>query len=285
VSGCWLASGGKDNEARLWRIDAANEDEKKRYTCYARFTGHAESIGAVSLPRSSDSSDLSNPPSFLITGSKDRTIKRWAIPNTKSKSQAPKALYTRKAHDKDINSIDVSPDDSLFTTASQDKTVKVWSVETGETLGILKGHRRGVWSVRFGPTSATSSTIGSSGSAKLLVSASGDKTVRLWNLSDYSCIKTFEGHSGIVLKSVWLSGGLQIASAGGEGLIKVWDTKSGECTTTLDGHEDKVWGLVSRRDEKVMVSGGGDSVITFWEDVSEETKILQAKEEEELVEQ
>lgn len=153
-------------------------------------------------------------------------------------------MFTRKAHDKDINAIDVSADDELFASASQDRTVKIWSVEEGEVLGVLRGHRRGVWSVKFAPSTITAAVVGGVEGAKggrMVVTGSGDKTVKLWSLTDYSCLKTFEGHTNSVLKTVWLSGGLQVGSAGGDGLVKVWDVKSGECNTTLDNHEDKVF--------------------------------------------
>ncbi|KAK6334079.1 U3 small nucleolar RNA-associated protein 13 [Orbilia brochopaga] len=297
ATGNWLASGGKDNEARLWRIDPTAQDEKERFTCYARFVGHTESIGAVALSRvapANTSAEFPAQPKFMITGSKDSTIKRWEVPKppaptdeTASKVviKSSKATFTRKAHDKDINFIDVSADDRLFATASQDRTIKVWSTETGETLGICRGHRRGVWSVRFGPSHTTASTVGGEGAGRLLLSASGDKTVRLWNLADYTCIKTLEGHAGIVLKALWLNDGLQVASAGGEGLVKVWEARMGECVATLDGHEDKVWALAARRDESVLVTGGGDSVVTFWKDVTEQTREEKARKDEKAVEQ
>ncbi|KAF3181430.1 U3 small nucleolar RNA-associated protein 13 [Orbilia oligospora] len=291
-TGNWLLSGGKDNEARLWKIDPENPLQHERFTCYARFVGHTESLGAVALSRSepNESSSFPAPPKFLITGSKDSTIKRWEVPKAPEGQnnviiKSSKALFTRKAHDKDINFIDISSDDKLFATASQDRTIKVWSAETGETVGICKGHRRGVWSVRFGPSHVTASTVGGEGAGRLLLSASGDKTVRLWNLADYSCLKTFEGHAGIVLKAMWLNNGLQVASAGGEGLVKIWEARTGECVTTLDGHEDKVWALAGSRDESIIVTGGGDSVVSFWKDVSEETREERQKEEEKKVEQ
>lgn len=240
-SGVWLASGGKDNEARLWKIDG----EKQQFTCYARFTGHAESIGAIALSRVTPQTESVaakgyTPPKFLFTGSQDRTVKRWKVPASGKKARA---VYTRKAHDKDINAIDVSPDDELFASASQDRTVKIWSVEEGEVLGTLRGHKRGVWTVKFAPSTITAAVVGGIEGAKggrMVVTGSGDKTVKLWSLTDYSCLKTFEGHTNSVLKTVWLSGGLQVGSAGGDGLVKVWDVKGGECNTTLDNHEDKV---------------------------------------------
>ncbi|KAH8150402.1 uncharacterized protein LAJ45_05613 [Morchella importuna] len=285
-SGVWLATGGKDNEARLWHIDG----DKSEFTCHSRFVGHAESIGAIALSRAvpqaeSKAAKSFAPPKFVITGSQDRTIKRWDIPAPGKKA---KAMYTRKAHEKDINAIDVSPDDELFASASQDKTVKIWSVQEGEALGVLRGHRRGVWSVKFGPASVTGAIVGGAEGAKggrMVVTGSGDKTVKLWSLTDYSCLKTFEGHTNSVLKTVWLSGGLQVGSSGGDGLVKVWDVKSGECNATLDNHEDKVWALTVRKDDHVLVSGGGDSVVTFWEDISESTRQEASKLESELIEQ
>lgn len=283
-SGYWLASGAKDNDARLWYVDPS----KKEFNCYAKFTGHAESVGAVALPRSHNSNSTT-PPKFLLTGSQDRTIKLWDIPTSKDgKSKAPKALWTRRAHDKDINAIDVSHDDSLFASASQDKTVRIWSLQTGEGIGLLKGHKRGVWSVRFAPSTVSGSVVGGEEGAKggrLVVTGSGDKTIKLWSLTDYSCLKTFEGHTNSVLKTLWLSAGLQVASSAGDGLVKVWDVRKGECVTTLDNHEDRVWALTLHRNDSTLVSGAGDSVITFWQDTTEETKLAQEAEEEALIEQ
>ena len=70
--------------------------------------------------------------------------------------------------------------------------MKIWDVETGEAIGVLRGHKRGVWSVAFSPLdmlALTTNEGGGASSAKgMVVTGSGDKTVRIWNLSDYSCI-------------------------------------------------------------------------------------------------
>ncbi|KAF2720639.1 WD40 repeat-like protein [Polychaeton citri CBS 116435] len=260
-SGHWLATGAKDNTARLWRLDPANQS----YTSWATFTGHAESIGAVALPPawpstsvSVFSNPLSHPPKFLISGSQDKTVKRWEIPTTEEK--ASRASYTRKAHDKDINAIAISYGaNPLFASASQDRTVKIWDAESGETIGVLRGHKRGIWTVAFSPTDIPALTTnaaggGASSSKGMVVTGSGDKTVRIWSLSDYSCLRTFEGHANSVLKVVWLlpskdeksaqaRHGARVASAAGDGLVKVWDAQEGECAATLDNHIDRVWAL------------------------------------------
>ena len=299
-SGHWLATGAKDNTARLWRIDHAS----KSYKSYATFTGHAESIGAVALPSNPPpigspgyTNPLDHPPAFLITGSQDRTIKCWSIPESSSSSSSilsldnslqARALYTRKAHDKDINAICTSPNSTLFASASQDRNVKIWSTEEGEVQGILRGHRRGVWSVSFAPKdypSISGDNGPTSSSRGLVLTGSGDKTIKIWSLNDYSCIRTLEGHTNSVLKVLWLplsnssaptttnskATPPQIASAGGDGLVKIWDAATGEVAATLDNHTDRIWALAVDPDTRMLVSGGGDSVVTFWKDTSSET--------------
>jgi U3 small nucleolar RNA-associated protein 13 len=170
--GQWLASGSKDHEARIWHLEIS--DEKVISSCFAILKGHTGSVSAIALPRKK----LSAAPAFVVTGSDDRTVKCWDMATgTTTTPLTPRSMYTQKAHDKDINAIDISPDDRLFVTASQDRTIKVFNLEDGQVLGVLKGHRRGVFSARFSVTE------------RVLASGSGDGTVRLWSLADFTCLK------------------------------------------------------------------------------------------------
>lgn len=299
-SGHWVVTGAKDNTARLWRIDGAN----KSYECWAVFTGHAESLGAVALPTAipptssaSFTDPLNNPPAFILTGSQDQTVKKWEVPRKpQQKGDKTRAQFTRKAHDKDINALTTHHNSQVFASASQDKTVKIWSVAEGEVQGILRGHKRGVWSVRFSPDKmpAVQGDNGAVTSKGVVLTGSGDKTVKIWSLSDYTCIRTFEGHSNSILKVVWLGhsgsedrskGPVQFASAGGDGLVKVWDANSGETECTLDNHEDRVWALAVNPDTNAIVSGSGDSTVTLWKDTTIETQAAATEQAAKLVEQ
>lgn len=282
VDGCWLATAGKDGQAKLWNLQSLIQHSSGTLIdsfeeSFCTFSGHVSSIGAIALPRTptvineNSTDEEIPPPKFLVTGSQDLTVKVWIIP--RNKDEKPRAIITRKAHEKDINAIDVSPDNRFFATASQDKTTKIWDIETGDSVAILSGHKRGVWSVKFNPYQ------------KNIATSSGDKTVMLWNLNDYTPIRTFEGHTNSVLKLAFLTNGLQLASSGGDGLVKIWNTNTGECDVTLDNHEDKVWCLSMSEDDKTLMSGGGDGVITFWKDVTEDRLEEEREEENQLIEQ
>ncbi|OQE27692.1 hypothetical protein PENSTE_c004G10188 [Penicillium steckii] len=277
-SGHWLITAGKDNTARLYRLDPKNSS----FTCFAVLTGHAESLGAIAFPRapppvgsSAYNDPVNHPPAFLVTGSQDKTIKRWDLgklaPLKDDKPHSPKAVYTRKAHEKDINSIDIDSTSTLFASASQDRTVKIFDAEEGSPIGILRGHKRGVWGVRFCPknTPVINTEAGTSTSKGIIATGSGDKTVKIWNLADYSCLLTLESHSNSVLKVIWLpapqvskpqtddeeeeasdqKSNIQtrplVASAGADGLVKIWDVWTEEVQCTLDNHTDRVWALAT----------------------------------------
>ena len=321
-SGKWVATGAKDNTARLWRIDPT----EFRYRCFAVLEGHAESLGAIALPKSAPREALTNshnPPAYVLTGSQDRTIKRWdtsklqPLPDLPTDLSNPhsniRASYTRVAHEKDINAIDVSPTAPLFASASQDRTIKIWSLEDGSVAGILRGHKRGVWSISFAPADASplNASDGGNSSRGLLVSGSGDRTVRVWSLSTFTCLLTFEGHSNSVLKVLWLwpnsssnrdedesanrkstTNQPMIASASSDTLIKLWNPyaapTSDHLLTTLDNHTDRVWALAAPPQRKPpqassnpttqqsisLISGAADARLTFWTDTTQHTHTL-----------
>lgn len=67
---------------------------------------------------------------------------------------------------------------------------------------VLRGHKRGIWSVEFSPVD------------QCVITASGDKTIKIWAISDGSCLKTFEGHTSSVLRVSFLTHGTQFVSCG-----------------------------------------------------------------------
>lgn len=250
--GRWLVTGSKDRTARIWAPAAQG------WRCVAVCEGHAEAVGAVAMSRKSEGDGLR----FLFTASQDRTIKMWDLSELSLDSidadsdadsdeesedgsengRGPKklrSLATLHIADKDINALDIAPNDRFLVSGSQDKLVKLFEIDfvpskTGAAsgsvrhVGTCKGHRRGVWTVRFSRTD------------RIVASGAADRTIKLWSLDDFTCLKTFEGHTNSVLRVDFMTQGMQLASAGGDGLVKVWNIRDEECVATLDNHEDKV---------------------------------------------
>ncbi|KAG0702718.1 WD40-repeat-containing domain protein [Suillus ampliporus] len=278
AGGKLFASGSKDRSVRLWAPASADNELPTEWGCVAICEGHAESVGAVAMSRNLGEGSTTSV-QFMFSGSQDRTIKMWYIGDVPLVFDASppgqgamkcKSLTTHKAHEKDINSLDIAPNDRLLASGSQDRTAKVYEIDfsraTGDRsahgeiklLGTCKGHKRGVWTVKFGRTE------------RVLATGSGDKTVKLWNLEDFTCVKTFEGHTNSVLRVDFINHGMQLVSSASDGLVKLWNVREEECIATMDNHEDKVWALAVSTDERTIVSAAADSVVTFWEDCTEE---------------
>ncbi|XP_038618458.1 transducin beta-like protein 3 [Tachyglossus aculeatus] len=261
-----FASCGKDRSVRLWKLGKAGA-----VSCVAVGTGHTHGVGTVCCSRMQES--------FVVTGSQDCTVKLWPLPKISGAGSGSgflslQARATQRAHDKDINSVAVSPNDKLLATGSQDHLAKLWTLPDLTLLGVLSGHRRGIWCVQFSPMD------------QVLATASADSCVKLWALQDLACLKTFEGHDASVLKVTFVSRGTQLLSSGSDGLLKLWTIKTDECVLTLDAHQDKVWGLHCNRKDNWALSGAGDACVVLWEDVTEvELAEKQAKQEEEILKQ
>ncbi len=71
------------------------------------------------------------------------------------------------------------------------------------------------------------------------ISASRDKTLKVWDLKTGQCVMTLKGHAGYVISVAILPNGNAI-SASWDNTLKVWDLKTGQCVMTLKGHTQSV---------------------------------------------
>ncbi|KAF6832974.1 WD domain-containing protein [Colletotrichum musicola] len=113
---------------------------------------------------------------MLFSGSLDHTVRVWNW-------QTGECVNTLRGHSEGVISVDF--DGKLLASGSIDKSIKIFNFDSKETF-CLRGHEDWVNHVRLDPGSQT------------LFSASDDCTVRLWDLQNRTCIKTFEGHMGQV---------------------------------------------------------------------------------------
>uniref|UniRef100_A0AAZ3RNH3 Striatin N-terminal domain-containing protein n=1 Tax=Oncorhynchus tshawytscha TaxID=74940 RepID=A0AAZ3RNH3_ONCTS len=154
-------------------------------------------------------------------------------------------------------------------TSSQDALRKTWNPKF-----TLRSHFDSIRGLAFHPVEP------------VLVTASEDHTLKLWNLQktapakkcaalDVEPIYTFRAHRGAVLCVTMSSTGEQCFSGGVDGTIQSWNTPNPNIDPydsyepsvlrgALLGHTDSVWGVVYSSAHQRLLSCSGDGTVRLW---------------------
>ncbi|MBI2837255.1 MAG: DUF4062 domain-containing protein [Acidobacteria bacterium] len=92
-------------------------------------------------------------------------------------------------------------------------------------LMTLTGHTKGVLACAFSPDGSR------------IVSASCDKTLKLWDVATGRVLATLTGHDDLVDHCAFSSDGFRIVSASWDGTLKLWDVATGRELVTLTDHD------------------------------------------------
>ncbi|OJT17291.1 hypothetical protein BO221_45020 [Archangium sp. Cb G35] len=98
-----------------------------------------------------------------------------------------------------------------------------------------------------------------------VVSASNDKTLKIWDVETGQDLATLRGHEGWVLGCAVTPDGRRVVSASDDKTLKVWDAETGKEWVTLAGHEAAVNGCAVTPDGRHMVSASDDETLKVWE--------------------
>ncbi len=130
----------------------------------------------------------------------------------------------------------------------------------GPLLRTLEGHTDGVGAVAVLDRNR-------------VVSASLDRTLRVWDVESGEITQMLEGHTGEVIALAVLDK-YRVASASFDRTLRVWNVETGDTIRILEGHSS--WVLsVATLDANHLVSGSDDQTLRIWDvETGETTRIL-----------
>jgi WD40 repeat protein len=143
----------------------------------------------------------------------------------------------------------VSFDGKWIATVGEDGLL-LWSRSEPKKSPVkLRGHMGDVRWIQFSPNS------------DLLVTASEDRTARIWSVLDPSQSKVLSGHTGAVLWASFHPSKRQVVTSGSDGTIRVWGIDTSEELATLRWHAEGVNQVQFSPDGKWILSASDDGTV------------------------
>jgi len=151
---------------------------------------------------------------------------------------------------------------NLVVSASRDKTLMVWELTPGNDECQIGYARKSL-----GGHSEPIQAVVLSSDGQFALSASWDKTMRLYDLNTGATARTFQGHTKDVFSVAFSGDNRQIVSGSRDKTIKLWNTLA-ECKYTIvdDMHTDWVScvGFSPSAKMPLIVSAGWDKLVKVW---------------------
>lgn len=162
-------------------------------------------------------------------------------------------ILFQEGHSKEVFDICFQCDGSVALTGGFDCYGRVWDLRTGRCIMFLEGHQKPIYTVNFAPNGYQMSTGSGDNQCKIwdlrmrrcfytlpahqslvaklcfeyktgefMLTASYDKTIKLWSNPGWQPLKTLTGHEGKVMCVDVSRDGKFIASASSDRTFKLW---------------------------------------------------------------
>lgn len=224
--GKYLASCSKDKSVCLWNLQQKATIEQN--------DEHHDKICEVNWQKSQ----------HFISASWDRTVKIWKDDGT--------LVNTFCGGDGRINTLAYADNSQKILAAGNDRRIHIWS--EGEHRSIRTKHKSGITHICVDKEE------------KLVLSASRDKSICLWDIESGECLQKYTGHQDWVQKVMFHPrDNQQIVSCSKDGRVRIWNRNSGECLFVLHEHKKWVRDIDYSPDGKHVVSVSEDCRLCIWD--------------------
>jgi roadblock/LC7 domain-containing protein len=198
----------------------------------------------------------------------------WAfVERTRANNKAQEALTRRQeALARQLAAeatayITQDPEWSMLRTVKAYETFPMGDIESvlrqvyaryNAILGLMPGHKGTVWHAAFSPD------------GKLVVTASGDKTARLWEVATGQMLRALPeheglpGHEGAVRHAAFSPDGKLVVTASDDKTARLWDVASGQALRELQGHQNWVRHAAFSPDGQRVVTASVDGTARLW---------------------
>jgi eukaryotic-like serine/threonine-protein kinase len=120
-------------------------------------------------------------------------------------------------------------------------------------LVVLSGHGDIVLSGTYSPDGTR------------IVTASSDKTARIWDARTGAQLAVLSGHAGSVYNAAYSPEGTHIVTASTDKTARIWDARTGVQLAVLSGHGDDVNSAVYSSDGTRIVTASSDETARIWD--------------------
>nr|XP_060613039.1 WD repeat and SOCS box-containing protein 1 [Anolis sagrei ordinatus] len=146
-------------------------------------------------------------------------------------------------------------DQLLLATGLSNGRIKIWDAYTGKLLLNLMDHTEVVRDLTFAPDGSL-----------ILVSASRDKTLRVWDLKDDgNMMKVLRGHPNWVFSCAFSPDSSILCSVGANKTVLLWDMDKYSLIRKLEGHHNDVVACEFSPDGALLATASYDTRVYVWD--------------------
>ncbi|MEZ4735683.1 MAG: BTAD domain-containing putative transcriptional regulator [Caldilineaceae bacterium] len=235
----------------------------------------------------------------VASASADQTIRLWDL----TRKEVRRTLL---GHTASVYAVAYHPTGAFLASAGRDQTIRLWTLATGECRPILTPHQAlitqlcfssdGAWLVsssvdgviavwqiqgadqadtvylqldqQIGPEPTEIVALALSRDGETIAANGPDATIRLWQRTTGTLLRTLAGHSATVQALAFSPDGQRLVSGAWDQSLRYWQLATGAGLRTWQGYTNEVTALALSPDGHTLISATTDATLARWDDAT-----------------